>query len=304
MSEVDIQVECIAHSKVNKDAVRRWLDRLGVSDEYELPDSDSDPALLVALAAKRCYNSFEPGLNPNVTRVRKDLADYLDNILKSGHGSVLEHATYTFAIEGLTRVATAELNRHRAGVAVSEASMRYIRFDEDIPYWMPLCIQVEDPQEKDANVVSDYPVLCDSQGRLRAKEEIASYSRHLNENEKKELSRVIFRSAFESARKHYNALEGIWAEELAPGSGFHGKKTITSMMRRIIGMGVSTGGVWTFNLRSLRHVIALRSTPGAEEEIAYIVGLMAKTIAELEPDIFGDFSQDENGFWVPKYNKV
>ena len=70
------------------------------------------------MAAKRCYMSFEAGLNPNVTRVRKDLTEYLDNVLKSGHGSVLEHATYTFAIENVSRVFTGELNRHRAGVGI------------------------------------------------------------------------------------------------------------------------------------------------------------------------------------------
>ena len=39
--------------------------------------------------------SFEAGLNPNVTRVRKDITAFIDNILKARHGSVLEHSTYT-----------------------------------------------------------------------------------------------------------------------------------------------------------------------------------------------------------------
>jgi hypothetical protein len=39
-----------------------------------------------------CYRSWEPGLNPNVTKIRRDRKAYFDNILKSGHGSILEHA--------------------------------------------------------------------------------------------------------------------------------------------------------------------------------------------------------------------
>src|SRR5512137_845150 len=109
MRNVDIEVFCTAQTRVNRDEVRRWLDFIGANG-FEIPQEDacSDPALLVALAAKRCYMSFEPGLNPNVTKVRKDLTEYLDNVLKSGHGSVLEHACYSFAIENISRVFTGE----------------------------------------------------------------------------------------------------------------------------------------------------------------------------------------------------
>src|SRR5580693_9415570 len=138
MSNVNTEVFNIAKTQVYRVAVQKWLDYLG-ANEYEIPSEETttDPALLIALAAKRCYMSFQPGLNPNVTKVRKDMVDYIDNILASGHGSVLEHSVYTFAIEGCSRVFTGEMNRHRAGWAISEGSMRFIRFDKDIPWWMP-----------------------------------------------------------------------------------------------------------------------------------------------------------------------
>ena len=59
--------------------------------------------LLIALAGKRCYLSFEPGLNKNVNKIREDYAVYFDNILASGHGSVCEHSVFSFAIENVTR---------------------------------------------------------------------------------------------------------------------------------------------------------------------------------------------------------
>jgi thymidylate synthase (FAD) len=52
--------------------------------------------------------------------------DYLENIKKQGHGSVLEHANYTLLLEGVSRSLTHELVRHRAGFAYSQLSQRYV----------------------------------------------------------------------------------------------------------------------------------------------------------------------------------
>ena len=148
MKNVEIEVFPIAHTVVDRAQVQAWLNRLG-ANEFEIPPQEavSDPSLAVALASKRCYLSFQPSLNPNVSKVRSDMTQYLDNILKSGHGSVLEHSTYSFAIEGISRVFSGEMNRHRAGWAISEGSMRYIRFT-DIPWWMPLSLR-DDPADDD-----------------------------------------------------------------------------------------------------------------------------------------------------------
>jgi len=253
----EIQIFPIARSGIDSDEVREWLASVGASG-YEFPKT---PDAVVGLAAKRCYMSFEPGLNPNVTKVRKDWHKYLTNILKSGHGSVCEHATYSFAIEGITRVCTAELNRHRAGAAISEGSMRYIRFD-DIGFWMPLLFRGEDQRSVE--------------------------------------TRKEFFEAFKEDEERYKRLCALWEIE---NGGFARKKKLTSAFRRIVGMGVSSGGVWTWNFRALRHIIALRSTPHAEEEIALLASMLGKYMVEMEPRLFGDFKQVD-GFWVPEYAKV
>jgi thymidylate synthase (FAD) len=80
--------------------------------------------------------------------VRRDSAAYLLNVLASGHGSVLEHAQYTFIFHNVSRVFTHELVRHRAGVAISQESMRYVRL-EDIPFEHPAFVR-EDPALLDA----------------------------------------------------------------------------------------------------------------------------------------------------------
>jgi len=55
---------------------------------------------------------------------------YLHNILKVGHGSVLEHAVWSFLFVGVSRTLTHELIRHRAGWAYSQLSQRYV--DESV----------------------------------------------------------------------------------------------------------------------------------------------------------------------------
>lgn len=292
----DITIELLSETKVNQKAVRRWLDKLGVSPEYTLPDDIADPALIVALAGKRCYNSFEVGLNPNVTKIRADWCEYLDNILASGHGSVLEHACYTFGFENVTRVFTAENNRHRAGCAISEASMRYIRFEEAIPYWEPLSIRGPDVLEKQDAKFFDTGNLSDILSQLEEDD--------LPEEECKHINRLMFARAFEHQEIIYKIMCALWKKKLHPDSKFAGKKAITSMMRRIVGLGCCTGEVWTGNIRAIRHVLTMRAAPEAEEEIAHVYTRVAKIMIECNPFLFGDFVQDSNGFFKPKYRKV
>ena len=93
-----------------------WLKDLDALEV--LPNlSGTDPEALIELAARRCYKSFKPGLNPNVNKVRTDSKEYHRNILSSRHGSVLEHATCTWAFEYVSRVFTHELVRNRSGAA-------------------------------------------------------------------------------------------------------------------------------------------------------------------------------------------
>lgn len=275
MKNVEIEVYLISRSCPDLTQMTKWLKSKGVSqDGLKIldPHNKTDGEQIVELAGRRCYMSFEVGLNPNVTKIRTDLAEYLENILKSGHGSVLEHVTYTFAIENVSRVFTGEMNRHRAGWAISEGSMRYIRFT-DIPYWVPTCIKYT---PEDGNICI-----------------------------KKEKSRQVFTKAFIQMEENYKELCEIWSEELSPTSKFHDKKNITSMMRRIIGMGVASGGIWTGNLRAVRHVLELRGSSAAEEEIFLVATKMFEILVNQEPNFFKDFQQSEVGkYLVPKYHKV
>lgn len=80
----------------------------------------STPESLMEFAGRICYQSQH---KPNeATRANED---YLANILDHGHESVLEHATFTFYIEGVSRALTHELIRHRH-LSYSQLSQRFV----------------------------------------------------------------------------------------------------------------------------------------------------------------------------------
>ena len=139
MRNVEPEVFLVARPEADYEAIaayllevggERWLERL---DRDQL---DNDAQNLAEFAGKMCYRSWEPGLNPNVRKVRDDQAKYLENILRSGHGSVLEHLSFTFVLHNVSRVFTHELVRHRPGTAISQESLRFVRLDE-LPFWFP-----------------------------------------------------------------------------------------------------------------------------------------------------------------------
>src|SRR5437870_10307708 len=74
---------------------------------------------LAEFAGRICYMSQH---NP----ANRSTADYLENIKKQGHGSVLEHEVYVLLIEGISRSCSHELVRHRAGFGYSQLSQRYV----------------------------------------------------------------------------------------------------------------------------------------------------------------------------------
>jgi thymidylate synthase (FAD) len=79
----------------------------------------SDGERLAEFAGRMCYMSQR---NP----ANRTTHDYIENIKKQGHGSVLEHANYSLLLEGISRSLTHELVRHRAGFAFSQLSQRYV----------------------------------------------------------------------------------------------------------------------------------------------------------------------------------
>ncbi len=139
MRSVEPEVFLVARPQVDYEAMAAYLREVGGERWLERVDRDqlgNDAQDLAEFAGKMCYRSWEPGLNPNVRKVRDDQDAYLQNILRQQHGSVLEHVSFTFVLHNVSRVFTHEIVRHRPGTAVSQESLRYVRLDE-LPFWFP-----------------------------------------------------------------------------------------------------------------------------------------------------------------------
>lgn len=94
----------------------------------ELLAHTPEPDALVAAAAKLCYRDV--AARELLNRETRELsASLINNIKASGHLSVLEHASFTFGIDGLSRVASHQLVRHRLA-SFSQQSQRNVRVDE------------------------------------------------------------------------------------------------------------------------------------------------------------------------------
>src|SRR5262249_26749791 len=266
MHETTPRVFLIARPAVDLEGVRGYLEDVGGESwlEGRLGDGEGkgggtpNPGeLLVEFGGRACYRSWEPGLNPNVSKIRTDVREYFANILRSGHGSVLEHANYSFAIRNCSRAFTHELVRHRAGSAFSQESLRYVRLT-DIGFRVP-------------------PALEPLRGRvLGIVEQLEEFQR--------------------------SAAAELGIEE--SGVPFHVKKEVTSALRRLAPIGLSTDIVWTANVRTLRHVIEMRTAPGAEEELRLVFDRVAHMMKAEAPALFQDFERDPEGWWVPQRRKV
>lgn len=242
--------------------LQEYLKHIGAEEWYknnvENLHGVSDAELLSEVYSRSCYKSFGVGLNPNVTKVREGNAEHLSNVIKSGHGSVLEHCVVNFMFCDVSRVFTHELVRHRVGVAISQESLRYVRLTE------LKCF--------------DFPRLRDE---LTYDEE------------------VWFRYKTEEI---FDKLENIQKEmtdkfNLNDEQSFARKKKLTSRMRRLAPLGLLTNIGWSVNLRTLRHVIPLRTHKSAEEEIRCVFAEVGSICKERYPNVFFDMEwvSDEDG---------
>ena len=109
---VEPQVKLIAHTIIDHDAI---------SELMEIQPESTDAETLVTFAGRSCYESW----HRPTEKTRKD-ADYIERtIFEQEHGSILEHATATLHITGMSRACLLELERHRL-LSFSVRSQRFV----------------------------------------------------------------------------------------------------------------------------------------------------------------------------------
>lgn len=254
----------IGQTGINRHGMIGFLEHIGaeqwVEDNFQVNDSgpiaydSSDIEKLCEVYSRGCYKSFGAGLNPNITKVREGNAEHLRNVINSAHGSVFEHATLNFAICDVSRVFTHELCRHRVGVAISQESLRYVRLTELKSMEFEPLAEINDADNKWFNT-QIYEVFT----FLEQKQQEMAVRFNLN-NE----------------------------------ASFATKKKLTSRMRRMAPIGLLTYIGWSANIRTLRHLIPLRTHKSAEEEIRYVFKLIGALMIQQYPHAFFDFHFHED----------
>ena len=251
------KVFVLGEQVVDKVEVHDYLQYLGAEKWFRENVEDSivsDAELLSEIYSRGCYKSFGAGLNPNVTKVREGNDTHLQNVIESLHGSILEHSTVNFMFCDVSRVFTHELVRHRVGVAISQESLRYVRLTDLKSF--------------------DFPRLHD---------ELTDEEEEWFRNQVKGVYEFLERVQCEMTVKF-----GLDDEK-----SFAKKKKLTSRMRRLAPLGLLTNIGWSANLRTLRHIIPLRTHKSAEEEIRMVFKTVGVICKEKYPNIFFDME------WYP-----
>lgn len=215
-----------------------------LDDPTPLPDS----AQLCKTAGQLCYASFGPRRTTN-----ENAAGYFERLTSAGHGSVLEHASFSFLLYGISRSVTHELVRHRAGVGVSQISQRYVsgavlRFVERPEY-------VEDDElhrlfeERVDRAAADYDAMAE---RLLGRQQ-----------------------------------EG--ASMLTADQKTDARKKVQQTSRSLLPNETEAPMVFTGNVRALRHIVEMRADAHAESEIRALALRLFLCLREADPILFGDY---------------
>ena len=215
-----------------------------LKDNYELAPADH----LTKLSGQLCYLSFDQNRTFN-----KDIGKYLKNIKSSGHGSVLEHPSFSFLCWGISRSLTHELVRHRIGVAYSQVSQRYVsgsalRFVERPEYQDDLDLHEMFIDRIDCAVIEYNTIATKLMAKQLAGDQMPSGER------KAEL-----------------------------------RKKVNQCARSCLPNETEAPIMFTANARALRHILEMRVSGPAEIEIRKLGYRIFNCVKSIAPGIFEDY---------------
>ncbi len=105
-----------------------------------------NPEATIAMAAKLCYSPSDIASLKEKTAA-KDQKGFVEKLMKMGHMSPIEHASFTFAVEGISRACSHQLVRHRLA-SYSQQSQRYVSEEAGFDYVIPPTIKGDAELEK------------------------------------------------------------------------------------------------------------------------------------------------------------
>ena len=251
-----------------------WPDVLTFFKDEELPvrpstlKSFNNPDQIIELAARVCYMSYAKG--------RTDIQDFIQNLLQSKDGSVLEHVNYGFMVTGVSRSLTHELVRHRAGFAHSQRSQRFVDETNTNFVTPPLIRDLERSNQDSFKVTEVY-------------------------------NRAITQAQQLYASLHHELEEALPVAPMATRKQkTDRRKLLRQAARSVLPNATETKIMITANVRAWRHFIEMRASPYADAEIRELALDILKILQAESPLLFEDFviSNTEPYTATPKYSKV
>jgi thymidylate synthase (FAD) len=213
------------------------------------PDADK----VVAAAAKLCYaKSDVDTLLDNLTADKVE--SFIERLADLGHESPIEHASYTFAVEGVSRALLAQLTRHRIA-SYSVQSQRYVD-KVDFDYIVPPAIE-----KCGGAALSEYKYIMD---RIQQ-----SYS-------------FIQRELINWHLEH-GCTDGCLTIDEAMHKA---EKLANEDARFVLPNACDTRIIFTMNARSLHNFFKLRCCNRAQWEIRAMADEMLKLCREVSPVLF------------------
>lgn len=255
-------VHLVAIQAFNIPGKRSFLKELGV-ESFE-DDADNCGDALPEWAGRLCYLSYarpRPGGNEA----------YLKHIKEVGHGSVLEHAVYSFVFTGVSRSLTHELVRHRAGLSYSELSQRYVDCS-DVDFVLPPALKAH------------YLLCKEHEGVVGKVGEDLLKARALTYVWQDVLFKAL--TAYEDLCE---LLEASSPPELL---GTDKRKWARQAARSVLPNCAETKVFVTGNARAFRNFLELRCSRHADAEIRVLAGKLYEKLLEESPNLFSDYRKE------------
>src|SRR5690554_4060352 len=206
---------------------------------------------LIASAAKLCYSAVGiEEIEDNLEE--KNIDSFLNMLMDLGHESPIEHVTFTFGVEGVSRTLTHQLVRHRIG-SYSQQSQRYVKL-EQFEYIIPPSI-AEEPEAQKLFV--------------EAMEKDQQYYNKITE--------ILFKKHF---REYLE--KGIKEKEARQKS----EKQAIEDARYVFPNACETKIVFTMNARTLLNFFKLRTCNRAQWEIRRLAIEMLRLVKKIYPVLF------------------
>ena len=230
----------------------------------------------IVRGARLCYSSASiEGLRDKVTP--EDAERFLNMILDIGHGSILEHSSITFGIEGVSRSLTHQLVRHRVGSSYSQKSQRYVS-EGQFEYVIPK------PIAKHEALKADY---------IKMMERLQEDYNHITFELLKEQIKEQFEAGYENEILKVAIQEEVAYDELVRIFKEIDKKLYSKLekiaienARYVLPNACETKIQVTMNVRALFNFFKERLCDRAQEEIRDMAFEMWKACMEISPTIF------------------